>query len=150
MQNNEPFSNALQLFAAEARACATEMLRNSSYIEGELDRVTMTDELRGVTKRMCHSLAAAGKAAIGDLSGSNDNSFSAQELAQRANDIVNLLSRDLSGLHGLVIALRAESNMDLRFTLGSILVEESATNILHACNRAADAAKAVSDAAATV
>ena len=144
-QNQNPFPTALEAFAGAAQACASEMLENASYIARELPNVAMTTELLSVTTGVCAALTSTGQTVISELAGWIGGSYPRQELAARSNEIVNLLSRNLPDLHDLVMTLRAHSDNDLKCASASILVGESATNILLACTRAADAAEAVSD-----
>lgn len=56
------------------------------------------------------------------------------------------LGRDLHEMHVVVMALRAQSDIDRRFTGASLLGGESATNVLNAFNRAGVAADALAAA----
>lgn len=138
------FKQAIHSFIAAVSQCALEMSQNASYIEGELQNVVMSENLRDLTQRLCTSLHATSEAAKNELDNWRNEPPNSQDLASRTNELTDLLFRNTSEMHGIVMALRSQSDLDRRFSLGSMLVGESASNILIACNTASDAAKAVS------
>lgn len=53
-----PFTSALQNFINEAQSCAQEFFSNAEYIERELPKVEITDNLCQMTLRICSALKA--------------------------------------------------------------------------------------------
>ena len=72
-------------------------------------------------------------------------SLSHQEYTNRAENIVSLLSKDLNQLHVLATSIRAQSDINQKFRLASMLIGESATNIYQAFALVCDTVKEVSN-----
>ena len=115
------------------RWCVTTMRDNASYIQSELPRVLLPDDLRARVAAACTDLAAAADRVSGALD-------EAGSLASRAADvggiqlahIVASVHAETVKMHPVVLALRAAAATDGAHLLSSVLVEESAANILRA------------------
>lgn len=139
----EPFVTSLQNFINEAQSCAQSFFDNASYIERELPRVEMTDNLRQMTSRVCRSLTVTRDNVFSELQSWKGSSFTSLEFSQRVDEVIRLLSKDLNDLNVLVMSLRAQADIDQTYGLAHLLVGESATNIYQSFTRASEAAKTV-------
>jgi hypothetical protein len=141
-------SSAVQEALSAIRDCALIMLENASYVQRELPNVVIADPLRSQTAEVCDAMVGTKHDIISEL-------FEIDELlkldaestiiSSRLARSIRWLWEDISRLHQVVMALRADSQKDENYTLALILVEESAANILNAFNHA----KAAVDAAAS-
>lgn len=130
------------------RDCALIMLENASYVKRELPNVVIADPLRSQTAEICDAMIGTKHDIISELFEIDELLKSDAELAVISFHLtrsIRWLWEDLSKLHQVVMALRADSQKDENYTLALILVEESAANILNAFNHA----KAAVDAAAS-
>jgi hypothetical protein len=115
------------------------MLENTSYVQRELPNVKISDSLRSQTVEVCDAMAGTKHDINSELFEIDELLKSDAELAvisSRLTRSIRWLWEDLSRLHELVMALRADSQKNENHTLALILVEESAANILNAFNRA--------------
>lgn len=128
----------------EAHACAMAMLENASYVERELANVALPVELAQRTRTTCASLIGTKHDIVSELSELDDLLAVAPQdkagHAERVERIVRWLADDIQELHALVMALRAASDADPAYGQGTLLVMESATNVLLAYNRVREAA----------
>ena len=128
------------------RDCALAMMGNATYIQQELPRVEMTEELRSRTAEICESMVGTKHDVISAL-------FELDELLQAKTDwavvssridrALRWLSEEISRMHELVLDLLADSQKNEGHTLALVLVQESAANIITAFNRAKAAAAAL-------
>jgi hypothetical protein len=152
------------------RDCALAMMGNASYIQQELPRVEMTEELRSRTVEICESMVgtkhdviseqfemdellqaegdpaevSSPKAETGQAATSSRQVEStASAVSSRIDRVIAWLWEDISRLHELILALRDESQENDNFSLALVLVQESATNIVLAFNRAKAASAAL-------
>lgn len=128
----------------EARTCALVMLGNACYIERELERVQLPDDLRAQTVEICSNLIGTKHDVISELS-ELDDILAAPTLdftlvASRIERIVRWLSDDLPAIHALVTALHSASAREPQYGAACVLVTESAANILNALNQVSAAA----------
>ena len=122
------------------RRCVATMRDNASFIQSELPRVSLPDDLRARVAAACADLAAAADRVSGALD-------EAGSLASRAADvggiqmahIVALVHAETVKMHQVVLALRAAAATDEAHWLSSVLVEESTANILRAYSQFRDA-----------
>jgi flagellar biosynthesis/type III secretory pathway chaperone len=139
-------SSAVQEALSTIRDCAFIMLENASYVQRELPNVEMTDLLRSQTAEVCDAMVGTKHDIISELFEIDELLKSDAELAvisSRFNRSIRWLWEDLSKLDQLVMALRADSQKNKNHIGASILVEESAANILNVFNRAKAAVDAV-------
>lgn len=130
------------------RNCANLMLENASYIQGELPNVEMNGTLRSQTVEICGSMVGTKHDVVSELFEIDELLESKTDwgtISSRLDRVMSWLWQDISKTHQLVMALREDSENNKNHTLSLILVQESATNILNAFNRA----KAAVDALAT-
>lgn len=139
------FTRALQNFINKSQTCAQELFSNAEYIESELPKVEITDNLRQMTLRICSALKATRGEIFIELQSWKSVSLSHQEYTNRAENIVSLLSKDLNQLHVLATSIRAQSDINQKFRLASMLIGESATNIYQAFALVCDTVKEVSN-----
>jgi hypothetical protein len=135
--------SALQALFTEARNCAMAMLDNAMYISGELANVSMSDDLRARTQKVCDSLISTKHDVIHEL-------FELHELVESdplacaipgyVERIVAWLGEEVTPMHELVMALDSARNKDPAYGAAFVLVVESAANILVAFNRTKAAA----------
>jgi hypothetical protein len=124
------------------------MFENASYVQRELSNVVIADPLRSQTAEICDAMVGTKHDIISELFEIDELLKSDAELAVISSCLarsIRWLWEDISKLHQVVMALRADSQKDENYTLALILVEESAVNILNAFNHA----KAAVDAAAS-
>jgi hypothetical protein len=122
------------------------MLENASYVQRELPNVIIDDPLRSQTAEVCDAMVGTKHDIFSELFEINELLESHAEsavISSRLARSIRWFWEDISSLHEVVMALRADSQKNQDHTLATILVEESAANILHAFNRA----KAAVDAA---
>ncbi|HVP79756.1 MAG TPA: hypothetical protein VMV04_17870 [Thermodesulfobacteriota bacterium] len=139
-------SSAVQEVLSAIRDCALVMLDNASYIQRELPNVEIADPLKSQTTEVCDALVGTKHDIISELFEIHDLLESDAEsavISYRLTRSIRWLSEDISRLHQVVMALRADSQKNESHTLALILVEESAANILSAFNRAKAAVDAV-------
>ena len=130
--------SAVYDFVAQARNCALVMGDNANYIRIELPNVEMTTALRAQTELLCTSLLATQIEVMGELVALSDLPRSESPAAvtrSRVRHIVQLCREEVGRVDDLVVALQTASDQDGAYALASVLVTESATNILNAVNR---------------
>lgn len=134
--------DAIETFLNAAGACAMSMLANGIYIEKELPAVAFPDGLQARTEHLCACLFATEADIRKEIEELEDalTALSGDESIQRVKilRIRKWLSEPIVEMHELVQELRAASDNDERYALATILIEESAANILYAYNAAAD------------
>jgi 3-phosphoglycerate kinase len=139
-------SPAVQEALSTIRDCALTMLENVSYVQRELPNVEIADSLRSQTAEVCDAMVGTKHDIISELFEIYELLESDAELAvisSRLTRSIRWLWEDLSRLHQVVMALRADSQKNENHTSATILIEESAANILNAFNRAKAAVDAV-------
>ena len=132
-------SSAVQEALSAIRDCAFIMLENASYIQRELPNVVIADPLRSQTAEVCEAMVGTGHDIISELFEIDELFKSDAEsaiISSRLARSIRWLWEDISRLHQVVMALRADSQKDRNYTLALILVEESAANIVNTFNRA--------------
>jgi hypothetical protein len=122
------------------RRCVETMRQNASYIEGELPRVSLPDDLRSRVAAACTDLAAAADR----VSGALDEAGSLATLAADVGGIqlaliVASVHAETVKMHQVVLALRAAAATDGAHWLSNVLVEESAAKFLWAYSQFRDA-----------
>ena len=139
-------SSAVLEALSAIRDCALIMLDNASYVQRELPNVVIADPLRSQTAEVCDAMVGTKHDIISELFEIDELLKSDTEsaiISSRLARSITWLWEDISRLHQVVMALRADSQKDENYTLALILVEESAANILSAFNRARAAVDAV-------
>ena len=151
--------------------CALAMMGNASYIQRELPNVAMSEPLRSRTVEICESMIGTKHDVIHELfemdellqaegdqaeasspqaetgqaaTASRQAAPAAAAVSSRIDRVLQWLWEDISKMHQLVLDLRKESGVNEDFTLALVLVQESATNIVLAFNRAKAAADGMS------
>lgn len=117
------------------RECAMAMLDNAQFIEGELPRVTLTAELKKQVADVCESLVGTKHDLIHEIFEFDElrgSGASEAKLVKCLDGMVGMIAEVVGQLHRVVMALRKASAADTGLTMASVLVMESATNILHA------------------
>ena len=122
------------------RRCVAAMRDNAFHIQSELPRVFLPDDLRARVAAACTDLAAAADRVSGALD-------EAGSLVPRAANvggiqlahIVASVHAETMKMHKVVLALRTATATDGAHWLPSVLVEESAANILQAYSQFRDA-----------
>lgn len=137
---------AVHDFLAKAHAAAMAMLENASYVQGELDAVSLSDGHRARAEEVCLALLGAKHDVVHDLSEMDDLLAAGEApkvLRARAERIADRLRGEASGLHALVLELQEARGSDVGKTLAYVLVSESAANILRAIHEASEALAAI-------
>ena len=134
-------------FVLATRKCAMQMLSNAMYVLDELPNVKMSDGLRKQTQDVCNGLIGTKHDLITELFDLDDlvaTEASDAQVGERVERIVQWAFEDLTKLHQVVTALdEASKQNDLEFGSASLLVMESAGNILNAFHPMRAAADAV-------
>jgi len=139
-------SPAIQEALSAIRDCALIMLENASYVQHELPNVELADPLRSQTSEVCDAMVGTKHDVISELFEIDELLEAHAEsaiISSRLNRCIKWLWEELSKLHQVIMALRANSVKNENHTLALILVQESAANVLNTFNRA----KAAVDAA---
>jgi len=121
------------------RDCALIMFENATYIQRELPSIEMSTALKSETAEACELLVGTKYDVISELFEIEELLESKPDwglLSSRIDRLITWLSSNLPRLHQLVMALREDSQKNLRHTLSLVLVQESAVNILNAFNSA--------------
>ena len=132
-------SSAVKAALSAIRDCALIMLENASYVQRELPNVVIADPLRSQTAEVCDAIVGTKHDIISELFEIDELLKSDAEsaiISSRLARSIRWLWEDISRLHQVVMALRADSQKDRNYTLALILVEESAANIVNTFNRA--------------
>jgi hypothetical protein len=135
----------LSTFVESARECALQMMSNASYMETELAAITLPEGTKGRMTSMCESLIATKHDVISELVELSELSASSSkrvDLNPRIERIIQWLLEPIMEMHQVVKSLQESADVDARFSIGSLLVVESATSILNAFNSAKQAADA--------
>jgi hypothetical protein len=134
-------------FVLATRECAMQMMTNGQYVLGELPNVKMSDGLRKQTQDVCNGLIGTKHDLITELFDLDDlaaTDATDAQVGERVERIMQWAFEDLRKLHEVVTALdEASKQNDLEFGSASLLVMESAGNILHAYQPMQTAADAV-------
>mgnify|MGYP006371299273 CR=1 FL=1 len=134
-------------FVLATRECAMQMMNNGLYVLDELPNVTMSDGLRKQTQDVCNGLIGTKHDLITELFDLDDlvaTDATDAQVGERVERIVQWAFEDLTRLHHVVTALdEASKRDDLQFGSASLLVMESAGNILKAYEPMRTAADAV-------
>ena len=141
-------SSAVQEALSAIRDCALTMLENASYVQRELPNVEVADPIRSQAAEVCDAMVGTKHDIISELFEIDElleSDAKSTPISIRLTRCIRWLWEDISRLHQVVMALRADSQKNEKHTLATILVEESAANILSAFNRA----KAAVDVAAS-
>ena len=132
-------------------SCAAAMLDNASFIRKELENVRMSKAHQAEAETICSSLIGIKFDVItevkelDDLVASNAEHSAILGVSER---IVRCFREEINSLHKLVMSLRAESDKNPDGVLASILVSESAANILNAFKQTLAALEALRNEAA--
>ncbi len=136
----------LQIFASAAHGCAMQMMSNATYIQTELPSLTLPKEAKDQITTLCDSLIGTKHDVVSELfelSEVSESSNSPAEIKKRVKMIIQWLWETIMEVHQVVQSLQTAAGADPQFSIGWLLVSESATNILHPFNRAAEAADAL-------
>ncbi len=133
----------LQIFASAAQSCAMHMMSNAAYIQTVLPNLTLPEGTTEKIAVLCDSLIATKHDVISELfelSEVSESSTSPEEITKRVKRIIRWLWETILEMNEVVQSLQTASETDAKFSIGWLLVVESATNILDSFNRAAVAA----------
>jgi hypothetical protein len=127
--------NDVRAVMSAARRCAFAMLENATYIQRELPRVTLDADLRAQAVRVCEQLIGTKHdilSEVDELDAVLAHGGSPEEIAKYRERIVRWLGEDVADLHELVLAVHAAEKRDPAFGTASVLITESAANIVRA------------------
>jgi hypothetical protein len=131
------YADAVRSAMFAAHACGVTLRDNAAYIQEELPNVSLTPERRAEIEAFC--LNAAKHDMLGEIfdieevlaSSTPDSAL----IRSRVEVVISWLCADISRMDALVHSLQADCEVDPAYGLGSLLVTESATNVLDAFNR---------------
>jgi len=133
----------LQIFVSAAQNCAMQMMSNAVYIQTELPSLTLPEGMSEQIAKLCDSLIATKHDVVSELfelSEVSESSNSPGEIKKRVERIIRWLWETIQEINEVVQSLQTASETDEQFSIGWLLVVESATNILNSFNHAAEAA----------
>jgi len=133
---NRAIADALEA----GRRCVATMRENVSYIKGELPRVSLPDDLRARVAGACTDLTVAADRVSVALDEAGSRASRAANIGGlQLALIVASVHAETVKMHQVVLALRAAAATDRADCLSSVVVEESAANILRAFSQFRDA-----------
>lgn len=130
--------SAVHAVMTEAHNFAMVILESATFIQSELANVRMNDALRAQTEQVCTELVGTKHDIISELFEVEEllgSGAAASVIVSRMNRIVHWFQDDITRMHQLVTALQSASQQEPAFASASVLITESATNILNAFNR---------------
>jgi hypothetical protein len=133
-------------FILAVRECARRMMSNAQYVLNELPNVELGPALRQQTHDVWQQLIGTKHdlmTELHELAERAEDGLTPTEAERRVVRIARWTQEDLRGLHELVMALQAETDRDSKAVLASLLVTESATNLLDAFGPVRSSAEAV-------
>ena len=134
-------------FLLATRECAMQMLSNATYVLGEMPNVKLSDGLRERTRDVCKALIGTKHDLITELFDLDDlvaTEASGSQVGERDEAIVRCASEDESKLDEVATALEKAGPVDgPGSVLASLLVLESAGNVLRGYQPMRTAADAV-------
>jgi hypothetical protein len=137
--DNERLLKTLQDALQGLSDCTLAMQENALYVERELPNVRMSDENLARTRAVCQSLTAARGDVYRIYSELDGRTIATAEdravLLETAYRALSRIHQSLLELADLVPALDADVDKDVGSAAASILVVESAGNILRAYNQ---------------
>ena len=134
-QRNAMVQTMMVPFVAATRECALQMMSNAAYVLEELPKVSMPEAMRERTREICNTLIGTKHDLVSglfDLTEADTAPVTDAEIGARVERLVQWALEDLRVLHRLVVDLDAESQHDQGTQLASILVMESAGNVMKA------------------
>lgn len=143
---NGMVTTMLTPFMLATRECAVQMMSNACYMLNELPNVNMPPELLERTRAVCNELIGTKHDLITEIFDLDEllaSDASDEKVGERVQRIVRWAHDDLVKMHGLVTALDELSKRDAQYSLASLLVVESATNLLNAFHQMRTAADGV-------
>ena len=122
-----------------------QMMSNAAYIQTELPSLTLQKEAKDQITTLCDSLIATKHDVVSELFELSEvsESSSPSNINERVKMIIQWLWETIQEMNEVVQSLQTAAGADPQFSISWLLVSESATNILHPFNRAAEAADAL-------
>ncbi len=123
-----------------------QMMGNATYVQTELPRLTLPQGAKEQITALCDSLIATKHDIISELfelSEVSESSSSPAEIKKRVERIIRWLWETFQEMNEVVHSLQTASETDAKYSIGWLLVVESANNILEPFNRASQAADAL-------
>lgn len=129
-------------------ACAAAMLETGTYVQKELPTVQMDDHLRTKVSELCAELIGTKHDVVHELAelvellskGAQD-----EQVTAAFERIIQWVWADIRQMHEVVTQLSAAADKDPAYSLGFILVSESAVNVLQPFTRAKEAVDSLGD-----
>lgn len=123
-----------------------QMMSNARYIQNALPGLTLPEDTNGRIATLCDSLISTKHDVITELfelAEVSEAATSPEEIKRRVERIIQWLWETIMEMNQVVQSLQTAAEADVRFSVGWLLVTESATNILSPFNRASEAADAL-------
>jgi hypothetical protein len=132
----------LLTFTTAARECAMQMMLNAAYIQRALPTIEVPEEIQAEIDSLCQTLIGTKHDIMTDVFEVNESTTTAAAGSDspQVDRIINWLAEARGDIDGVVRSLQAKAHENPKLFLVSLLVTESATNILNACNAAENAA----------
>jgi hypothetical protein len=124
----------IEEFITAARACTHQLLENAAYVRQELPNVGLPDPLRRDVEKLCDTWLDAKHDALSSLhelaEAADTNGADDSALVKRCRQIHGILGGVFEPTDHVVRQLRAAAFEDPRLGLATMLVMESARNIM--------------------
>ena len=118
-----------------------QMMSNAAYIQTELPNLTLPEGANAQITALCDSLISTKHDVISEIFELSEvMESSPADINNRVQRIIQWLWETILEMNAVVQSLQTTSETDAKFSIGWLLLVESATNILHPFNRAAEAA----------
>ncbi len=127
-------SPELTRFVGETHAFAIQLMRNAAYIQKELPSLDMPDSLREQITTLCSDLIGSKHDLISEateLEEAMDEGANPDRISRRVKMILEWVQNDVSSIHGCVSTVRDAVEEGTTPAIVSVLITESATNILN-------------------
>lgn len=129
-------------FTTTARECAMQMMLNAAYIQRALPTIEVPEEIQAEIESLCETLIGTKHdimTEVFELDESATNSAAGSDFPQ-VQRIMRWIAEARGDIDQVVRSLQAKASENPKLFLVSLLVTESATNILNACDAAENAA----------
>jgi hypothetical protein len=139
----------LPAFLNSARECAMQMMANATYIKDHLHEVALPADMVPKIEAACESLMATKHDILHEvveIESLSEESDAAAIPSERVQRIMQWLFEPITELHEIIESLQLAAMRDHRHGPASLLLMESAFNVVNAFNAAGEAADALTKA----
>ena len=139
----------LPAFLNYARECAMQMMANATYIKDHLHEVALPADMVPKIEAACESLMATKHDILHEvveIESLSEESDAAAIPSERVQRIMQWLFEPITELHEIIESLQLAAMRDHLHGPASLLLMESAFNVVNAFNAAGEAADALTKA----